>query len=94
MDQTRRRNNKIWFCHICPMHKYKLSSKRKHLQSKKHKEKAEFVSMMMKKQKENEKCFSMMMKKIRENLNKPNAKKAPSTTDEVNEMIKSMISTM
>ena len=87
MDQTRRRNNKIWFCHICPMHKYILSNKRKHLLSKKHKERAEFVSMMMKKQKENEEYFSMMMKKDRENLNKPNVKKAPSTTEEVNEKI-------
>ena len=34
----------------------------------------------------------MMMKKVRENLNKPNAKKAPSTKEKVNEKIKSMMS--
>ena len=40
---------KEWFCNVCPPYNYKLAGKWKHLQGKKHKENAEYVSMIMKK---------------------------------------------
>ena len=38
-----------WFCNVCPLYNYKLAGKQKHLQGKKPKKNAEYVSMIMKK---------------------------------------------